>query len=145
MPTGELFEMVRPRLNRRVRGKFNTVFFKPNGVPMRELELVSLTFDELEALRLTDLEDLYQADAAIKMNVSRQTLGNIVKSAHKKVAKALVKGMAIKIEGGAVEYMNKLYYCSNCENTFEGAEEKKGFCPSCSSKATEINDTNDEK
>ena len=128
-------KMVRPRLNRRVSGKYNVVFFKPSGVPMHELESVSLTFDELEAVRLTDLEELYQTDAATKMNVSRQTLGNIVKAAHKKIAKALVRGMAIKIEGGTVEYMNKIYYCANCKRSFD---ESDSNCPLCNEKGEEM-------
>jgi predicted DNA-binding protein (UPF0251 family) len=131
--------MVRPRLNRRVNSKFDTVYFKPLGVPMKELESVSLTFDEVEAIRLTDLEEMYQVDAAKSMNVSRQTLGNIVKSAHKKIAKALVKGMAIKIEGGMVEYVNKLFYCRRCAHTFE-SEKSKDNCPSCSDAGSEILD-----
>ncbi len=124
--------MVRPRLQRRVSGEFSTTYFKPAGIPVRDLETVSLTFDELEAVRLTDLEELYQADAAAKMNISRQTLGNIVASAHKKIAEALIKGKAIKIEGGTVEYMHNLYYCPACENTFQKNENKEN-CPSCHS------------
>lgn len=65
---------------------------------MRELEAVELAADELEAIRLTDLEGLYQEQAAEQMGVSRQTLGNILKRAHKKVAEALVQGKAIGIE-----------------------------------------------
>ena len=58
--------------------------------------------DEFEAIRLADLEGLYQEDAADRMGISRQTFGRIVASAHAKVAEALVKGKALKIEGGAV-------------------------------------------
>lgn len=78
-------------------------YYKPRGVPLSALEQVTLTVDELEAVRLTDLEGLYQADAAEKMNVSRQTLGRILESAHRKVADALVNGKALLIEGGTVE------------------------------------------
>lgn len=124
--------MVRPRLQRRVSGEFNTTFFKPAGIPVRELDTISLTFDELEAIRLTDLEELYQADAATQMNISRQTLGNIVQSAHKKIAEALIKGKAIRIEGGTIEYMHKLYHCPDCENTFPGDTTNKE-CPDCKS------------
>ncbi len=131
--------MVRPRLSRRVNKKFDTVYFKPLGVPMKELESVSLTFDEVEAIRLTDLEEMYQVDAAKCMNVSRQTLGNIVKSAHKKIAKALVKGMAIKIEGGMVEYVNKQFYCRRCASTFKG-KKSKNQCPSCNDSGAELLD-----
>jgi predicted DNA-binding protein (UPF0251 family) len=67
------------------------------------LEEVILALDELEAVRLADLEGLYQEDAARKMNVSRQTFGNIVNSAHKKIADVLLNAKALKIEGGAVK------------------------------------------
>ena len=64
------------------------------------LEEVVLTIDEFEAVRLADLEGLYQEQAAEKMNVSRQTFGRIIESARKKVAEALVQGKALKIGGG---------------------------------------------
>lgn len=95
--------MPRPKQCRRVMGMPPSGFFKPQGVPMRVLEQVSLTVDELEAVRLADWEGLYQADAAEKMGVSRQTFGRIIDSAHKKIADALVHGKALRIEGGAFE------------------------------------------
>ena len=70
---------------------------------MDALEEINLTLDELEAMRLADLGELYQEDAAKKMNVSRQTFGNIVNSAHKKIADALLNAKALKIEGGNIE------------------------------------------
>jgi len=62
-----------------------------------------MTLDEFEAIRLADLDDLYQEQAAAKMNISRATFSRIVDSAHRKVAEALVNGKALRIEGGAVE------------------------------------------
>jgi predicted DNA-binding protein (UPF0251 family) len=70
---------------------------------MRLLEVVNLTVDELEAVRLADLEGLYQEAAAEKMRISRQTFGRILESAHKKIADALVNGKALSIEGGDVQ------------------------------------------
>jgi predicted DNA-binding protein (UPF0251 family) len=67
------------------------------------LEEVNLTLDELEAVRLADLEGLYQEDAARKMDISRQTFGNIINSAHKKIADVLLNAKALKIEGGVVK------------------------------------------
>jgi predicted DNA-binding protein (UPF0251 family) len=67
------------------------------------LEEVNLALDELEAIRLADFEGLYQEDAAEKMNISRQTFGNIINSAHKKIADVLLHAKALKIEGGAIE------------------------------------------
>jgi len=62
-----------------------------------------MTLDELEAMRLVDLDGLYQEDAGARMGVSRQTLGRILESARRKVAGALVMGRALRIEGGPVE------------------------------------------
>ena len=70
---------------------------------MDELEEVSLALDELEAVRLADWEGFYQEDAAKKMNISRQTFGNIINSAHKKIADVLLNAKALKIEGGVVK------------------------------------------
>lgn len=75
-------------------------YFKPRGIPLSALQEVGLTLDEFEAIRLADLEGLYQEDAAKKMDVSRQTFGNIIAIAHKKVADAIVNGKALKIAGG---------------------------------------------
>jgi predicted DNA-binding protein (UPF0251 family) len=76
--------------------------FKPAGVPIRGLEEVVITLDEVEAVRLADLEGLYQEQAAVRMEVSRPTFSRIVESAHHKIAEALIQGKALKIEGGVV-------------------------------------------
>jgi predicted DNA-binding protein (UPF0251 family) len=70
------------------------------------LEEINLALDELEALRLADLDEMYQEDAAKKMGISRQTFGNIISSAHKKIADALLNAKALKIEGGTVKRMD---------------------------------------
>jgi uncharacterized protein len=95
--------MARPCRCRRIRCSPDTNYFKPRGIPLDELEEVNLTLDELEAMRLADFMELYQEDAAKKMNISRQTFGNIINSAHKKIADALLNAKALKIEGGVVE------------------------------------------
>jgi predicted DNA-binding protein (UPF0251 family) len=95
--------MPRPCNFRRVGCLPQSSFYKPQGIPLSVLEHIILTIDEAEAIRLADLEGLYQADAARKMNVSRQTFGRIVDSAHKKIADALVNGKALAIEGGQYE------------------------------------------
>jgi len=63
-----------------------------------ELEELSITMDELEAIRLADHEGLYHEDAARKMKISRQTFGRILNRAHKTIAESLLKGKALKIE-----------------------------------------------
>ena len=57
------------RIRRRIRGQFNHLCFKPCGVPANSLECVTITKDEMEALRLMDLEGLYQEDVAKEMGV----------------------------------------------------------------------------
>ena len=98
--------MPRPRNCRRIGKRPKSNYYKPRGIPLSVLELVNLTFDELEAIRLADLEGMYQERAAEKMNVSRQTFGRIIESAHKKIADALVNGKALSIEGGNIEIDN---------------------------------------
>jgi predicted DNA-binding protein (UPF0251 family) len=95
--------MPRPFRFRRVCCNPDANYFKPRGIPIDALEEVNLTMDELEAVRLADLEEMYQEDAAKKMDVSRQTFGNIINSAHKKIADALLNAKALKIEGGVVK------------------------------------------
>jgi len=77
-------------------------YFKPRGVALSSLSEISLNLDELEALRLVDLEDQEQTAAAKKMAISQSTLQRILVKAHKKIAQALVRGQAIKIKGGEV-------------------------------------------
>ncbi len=85
-------------------------YFKPRGIPASLLDEVVLNLDEFEAIRLADFECLYQEDGAKKMNISRQTFGRIIDSAHKKIADVLINGKALKIEGGEVAVIasNKL-------------------------------------
>ena len=77
------------------------VSFQPAGVPDSDQKTVILTIEELEAIRLVDLEGMYQEEAALEMGVSRKTLWNDLKSGRKKVAEALISGWAIRIEGGS--------------------------------------------
>jgi len=95
--------MPRPRHCRRIGHLPQATFYKPRGIPLALLQHVTLTVDELEAIRLADLQGLYQEQAAEKMNVSRQTFGRILESAHKKIADALVNAKALAIEGGPIE------------------------------------------
>ncbi len=95
--------MPRPKHCRRVGCLPQSNYYKPRGIPLSVLQHINLTIDELEAIRLADLQGLYQEQAAKKMDVSRQTFGRVLKSAHKKIADALVNGKAISIEGGPFE------------------------------------------
>lgn len=94
--------MPRPPKSRTVSQTPSVTYFKPQGVPLRELETVFLGLDELEALRLADLEGLYQEQAAAQMGISRPTFSRLIAQAHQKVADALFHGRALAFEGGAV-------------------------------------------
>jgi predicted DNA-binding protein (UPF0251 family) len=70
---------------------------------MSELEQVPLTLDGLEALRLADLEGLYQEEAAKRMGISRATFARVLAAARKAVADTLVNGKSVAIGGGVVD------------------------------------------
>ncbi|MDD2913262.1 MAG: DUF134 domain-containing protein [Candidatus Pacebacteria bacterium] len=89
--------MGRPKIFRKIKFNPNITYFKPQGVPMRNLEIIELTFEEAETLRLKNIEGLDQVEAAKKMNTSQSTFQRILSLAYKKVTKALVEGKAIKI------------------------------------------------
>jgi predicted DNA-binding protein (UPF0251 family) len=86
--------MVRPQIQRRVEGKPSVRYFKPQGIPLAELEEVLLGEDELEAMRLADVEGLYHESAAERMKVSRPTFGRILARARRAVATAIAQGKA---------------------------------------------------
>ena len=94
--------MPRPCCQRRVEFVPSVTYFKPAGIPLRELEEVVVTLDELESLRLADLNGMYQEQAAEQMKISRPTFARIVEAARKKVAEALIHGKALRLEGGPI-------------------------------------------
>ena len=96
MPYSEI-NMSRPKLRRRIRFQHKTRYFKPQGIPLRNLEAVELSHEEVEALRLKNIEDLDQIECAKLMNTSQSTFQRILSSAYKKISLALVKGQAICI------------------------------------------------
>jgi len=73
-------------------------YFKPRGVPLRNLEEIKLDIDEIEAVRLADLIGFQHEEAGAKMHVSRATFGRIIQNARNKIADAIINGKAIKIE-----------------------------------------------
>jgi predicted DNA-binding protein (UPF0251 family) len=92
----------RPHCCRRISGQPAASIFKPIGIPVRMLDEVVMTLDEFEAIRLADLDGLYQESAAAQMGVSRPTFSRITAAAHRKLADAIVHGKALRIEGGPV-------------------------------------------
>ena len=90
--------MARPQKPRKIKFDPNVTYFKPRAVPLSKLKEISLTVDELEAIRLHDLGDCNQASCAKKMKISPSTFQRILSLAHKKIAEALIEGKAIKIK-----------------------------------------------
>ncbi len=95
-------------------------FYKPQGVPMRELESLVLSVEGLEALRLVDCEGMQQIEAADRMGVSRPTLGRVVGEARRIVATALSCGKAIRVDGGE--------YFLTSEKSACGKQKKRRRC-----------------
>ncbi|MBU3964528.1 DUF134 domain-containing protein [Patescibacteria group bacterium] len=89
--------MVRPRGCRRIRFNPHITYFKPQGVPMRNLEVIELTAEEVEALRLRNIKGLVQVQCAKLMNTSQSTFQRILSSAYKKITESLINGKAIRI------------------------------------------------
>ena len=89
--------MPRPKNPRHLGFNPEVVYFKPRGVPLSTLEEVELWPDELEAIKLHDVDNLDQIRAAKKMKVSQPTFGRILDKAYKKIGEAIIKGKAIKI------------------------------------------------
>jgi predicted DNA-binding protein (UPF0251 family) len=126
--------MPRPCKCRHVSFQPGVSYFKPRGIPLNQLEESVLMVDELESVRLADLEGMYQDQAAEQMHVSRQTFGNIVSAAHKKIADALVNAKAIRIEGGVYQMAGmKTFRCYECGHVWETSYRtpKPGECPRC--------------
>jgi len=125
-------------------------YFQPQGMLIADLEEVKLTVDEYEALRLADLEELYQEEAAGKLGVSRQTFGNIIASAHRKLADAIVNSKALKIEGGVFRFARRCQRCPHCKPEMGAAPGvgKTKECPKCLEKITaglQVKPANDAK
>lgn len=134
--------MPRPPLDRFVEHLPRVTYYKPAGIPMRDLDEVCLTVDELEALRLKDVEGLEQEEGAVRMGVARTTFRRILVTARAKVARALTEGKAIRIEGGNYQVTtSKRFKCENCGLIWEvpsrtdqvrtDQEEANMTCPEC--------------
>lgn len=88
---------------RLIEKEFQKHFFKPRGVPLRDLQKTTIGHDELEAVRLVDVEHRSQEEAANQMEISSSTLQRIIQSAREKIGKAIIQGYAIEIDGGTYD------------------------------------------
>lgn len=95
--------MPRPRMKRFIASDPVVRFYKPQAIKMRDLKQIVLSHDQLEALRLADVEKIEQVPAAEFMNISRSTFSRLLAEARNVTATALTNGWALKIEGGDFE------------------------------------------
>ncbi|MBN1644291.1 MAG: DUF134 domain-containing protein [Dehalococcoidales bacterium] len=105
--------MARPFKCRRVSFVPGVTYFKPAGIPLVSLGEIRLSLEEIEALRLKDIEGLEQEQGAEMMNISRPTFQRVLVSARKKVTDALLNGKAIKIEGGNFKMAYRRFRCQS--------------------------------
>ncbi len=128
--------MPRPRKWRTVEFVQGGLHLVPVGRPACEGEEEILKVEELEAVRLKDLLNLSQDECAGKMQVSRQTFQRILGDARSKVARALVEGKALKVEGGNFTRSICRLTCCQCSQQWEESYENQGqesTCPRCGS------------
>jgi predicted DNA-binding protein (UPF0251 family) len=110
-------------------------YFKPAGIPARELEEVLLKVEEMEAIRLKDLLGLDQEDCAERMGVSRPTFQRILVDARRKIAEVLVDGKALRIEGGSYDLAADAHRCPRCD--FDRLQPDTAVCPRCERELSE--------
>ncbi|MBU1042059.1 MAG: DUF134 domain-containing protein [Proteobacteria bacterium] len=129
--------MPRPKCCRNILGKPACKLFKPMGVPASSVDEAVLTLDEYEAIRLADFEGLYQEQAAGRMGVSRQTFGRTIEAARRKVARALVLGLVLRIEVPQDELAAlptaRAFICPACSHAWEEpfGTGRPHACPAC--------------
>ncbi|MEI7828642.1 MAG: DUF134 domain-containing protein [Prolixibacteraceae bacterium] len=114
--------MPRPTINRKVVNPPQMAGFKPFGMPLCKLKILELHFDEYESINLVNYQDMSQDAASEMMGVSRPTFTRVYNRALKKIAKAFVEGMAIRIEGGNVQFEKQWYKCQKCFKLIDGME-----------------------
>lgn len=133
--------MARPTKWRKIEKVPTISFFVPSEKENEETPKNILKLEELEAIRLKDLEGLDQGECANRMEVSRPTFQRILLSARETVADCLVNGKAIHIEGGNFTQNICRVRCLDCGNEWdesfenlESTDEANYSCPSCGSK-----------
>ncbi|NLV51208.1 MAG: DUF134 domain-containing protein [Clostridiales bacterium] len=133
--------MARPIKWRKIEHTPSVAFFVPSPNELSDVPENTIKLEELEAVRLKDLEGLEQSECAEKMQVSRPTFQRILLSAREKIADSLVNGKTIHIEGGNSTKNICPVMCLDCKNewleSYENIESIRGgeyVCPFCSSK-----------
>lgn len=133
--------MARPIKWRKIEHVPSISYFVPATEGLSELAENVLKFEELEAIRLKDLEGLDQSECAQKMEVSRPTFQRILLSAREKIADSLINGKVIHVEGGNFTQNICPVRCSNCGKEWrdcienlDALDDSNYLCPDCGSK-----------
>ena len=132
--------MARPVKWRKVDFVPTVKYFAPVQTNSKAIEETVLKVEELEALRLKDYEGLEQDECANRMEVSRATFQKILSIARSKVTDSLIRGKAIKIDGGSFTQHICRVQCLNCGKTWDESCEQMYtsksdgiLCPDCGS------------
>ncbi|NTW25163.1 MAG: DUF134 domain-containing protein [Lentimicrobium sp.] len=127
--------MPRPKRNRRIYRPPVASGFAPFGISSGSNGSITLLFEEYEALRLSDYEGIAQQESADRMEISRPTFSRIYDQARQKLARAMVEGLTVMIEGGNVSFDEVWYKCKACNTAFCPPERqnKVSGCPVCRS------------
>lgn len=130
--------MARPVTKRKIEFFPENYRFRPDICCREGDKEVTLTHDELESVRLSDLKSMEQAQAAERMGISRGTFQRILNSARAKLADALVNGRGIVISGGQYTLNDCRAHCADCGHTWQAPcdvlfYDYDGKCPECGS------------
>ena len=127
--------MPRRKRHRFVHREPTVSVYKPAGIPAKELEEILVTVDEFEAIRLADYEGLNQREACAIMKISQPTFNRTLASARNKIAKGIVDGQVLRIEGGRYVLGDGSggLQCVDCEYRLDMEKDKRNACPNCGS------------
>ncbi len=126
--------MPRPRKLRWLYDLPKVDYFKPRGIPLRDLMTIEITPEEIMAMKLVDFDGYEQKKAAEIMGISRKTLWTELMNARKKVIDAIFNGKALEIKGGKFELKFRLFKCQSCGHKWrEPFGTGRPKCPKCGS------------
>ncbi len=145
-------KLSRPTKWRKVEFIPNIQYFIPLNSEKNKVEENVIRIEEVEAIRLKDVEKLEQEECAERMEVSRQTFQRILNTGREKIADSIVNGKAIRIEGGNFTRNICPVRCLDCQKEWKESYENfekiiKGeySCPDCQSKKIVCSNAGDKK
>jgi len=126
--------MSRPKKKRIVHKPPLFTSFKPIGVMRDNLQPISMSLDEFEAIRLADYLGLEHSVAAEEMEISRSTFTRLIEKARHKISQFIINGKGLFIEGGNIHFRGNVIRCEDCGHMFNtNFEQPLNACPSCGS------------